>query len=142
MPQTPMDLPKRFVPTPIEARFQLSGSIILLATNSQRVIEQLERVLPPLPVSTMSPPDFSWRIVSETDDDPVHHAEPFSVHTLDYNGLSFVNIGQKGFLACDRNARLGVSFVSQSLVEDEKRFSQYFLPPLISLSRESIEASL
>lgn len=140
MPQTPMDLPKRFAPTPIEARFPLSGSIILLTTNSQRVVRQLERALPPLSVSAMNSPDFLWRIVSESDDDPVHDAEPFRVYCLDYGGLSFVNIGRKGFLACDRHARLGVSFVSQSLVEDEKRFSQYFLPALISLSRESIEA--
>jgi hypothetical protein len=142
MPQAPMDLPRRFSPTPIETRFQLAGFIILLATNSQRVVRQLERVLVPLSVNAMRPPDFFWRIVSEADDDPVRHAEPFSVHTLDCNGLSFVNIGQKGFLACDRNARLGVSFVSQSLVEDDKQFSQHFLPALISLSRESVEAPL
>jgi hypothetical protein len=88
------------------------------------------------------PPDFFWRVVAETEDDFAPHPEPVSVQRLSHDGLSFVNIGRNSFLACDRHARRGVSFISQSLVTDENRFSRYFLPALISLMGEAIKASL
>jgi hypothetical protein len=136
-----MDLVKRFTPTPFEMRLQLSGSVVLLATNSQRVVSQLESVLRPWSGDALSPPDFFWRIVLETEDDPVLFNEPLSVHCQSHAGLSFINIGWKSFLACDRHARRGISFISQNLVTDEKRFSQYYLPALISLLHEANETS-
>jgi hypothetical protein len=138
MPQT--DLIKRFTETPLETMLGLFGTNIRLETNCQAVADQLRRALTSCTTSALVAPDFILRVIAESEDDPEFETVP-TVHRLSHNGLSFVSLGYKSFLACDRQARQGISFISQNLVTDEKRFSQHFLPALISLLTESIEAS-
>jgi hypothetical protein len=73
---------------------------------------------------------------SEGDVEPVSASR---IHNLSRDGVSFISLGQKSFLACDRQARRGICFIPQNLVTDEGRFRQHFLPALISLLKESIE---
>jgi hypothetical protein len=61
---------------------------------------------------------------------------------MSHGGLAFVRVGHRSFLAYDRQARQGISFISETLVRNDKMFSQYLLPALMSLLNESIEASL
>jgi hypothetical protein len=133
MPQT--DLIKRFTETSLETTFWLPDTSIRVQTNCQAVADQLGRAPAP---STTNAPDFVLRIVGESDED-VEPGPASGIHHLSHDGLSFINLGQKSFLACDRQARQGICFIPRTLVTDEVRFSQHFLPALISLLKESLE---
>ena len=133
------DLIKRFISTPIETTFELNGGSIRLQTNCQAVADHLRRALPPRTASALDAPELVLRVVAESDEEPEFEAAP-TVHRLGHNGLSFVSLGHKSFLACDRRARHGISFISESLVRDEKIFGQFFVPALLSLLSELIEA--
>jgi len=144
---TAIDFIKRFTPTPFAATFALSGASIRVETNCQEVVDRLLNIFPTPVVNGSDRPTFVWRVVAEADNDVEPEAESSSVHRLSYAGLSFITLGQKNFLACDWQSRLGISFVSQDLVTDERLFRRYFLPAMISLltesaEKESIEAHL
>jgi hypothetical protein len=131
---------KRFTETPLEAKLGLLGANILLETNCPTVVDKLSRALGQSTVDHPHAPSFVLRVVSEADADP----EPIAacdVHRMSYQGLSFANVGQKSFVVCDRQARLGIAFVSETLLADEKQFEKRFLPALISLLTESIEVT-
>jgi hypothetical protein len=115
MPQT--DLIKRFTETSLETKFWLPGTSIRVQTNCQAVADQLVRALAP---STTNDPDFVVRIVAESEAD----VEPGPASGI-HNGLSFISLGQKSFLACDRQARRGICLIPQRIVTDEVRFSQH-----------------
>jgi hypothetical protein len=119
MPQT--DLIKRFTETSLETTFWLPDTSIRVQTNCQAVADQLVRALAP---STTNAPDFVLRIVAESEED-VEPGPASGIHHLSHDGLSFINLGQKSFLACDRQARRGICFIPQSIVTDEVRFSQH-----------------
>jgi hypothetical protein len=119
MPQT--DLIKRFTETSLETKFWLPGTSICVQTNCQAVADQLVRALAP---STTNAPDFVLRIVAESEED-VEPGPASGIHHPGHNGLSFISLGQKSFLACDRQARRGICFIPQSIVTDEVRFSQH-----------------
>jgi hypothetical protein len=134
----PIDLLKRFTRTPLEVAFELSGTTIRLATNSQVVRDRLRTFLPS--AKARCDARLFWRIVVEPD----HEAcdESPSVHRMSHGGLAYVRIGHRSFLAYDWQAHQGVSFISENLASNEKMFSQYFLPALMSLLNESNETSL
>jgi hypothetical protein len=134
----PIDLLKRFTRTPLEVAFELSGTTIQLATNSEVVRDRLCTLLPsPKPHRNAR---LSWRIVVEPECEA--YDESPSVHRMSHGGLAYVRIGHGSFLAYDRQAHQGVSFISENLANNQKMFSQYFLPALMWLLNESIEASL
>lgn len=136
---TAIDFIKRFTPTPFVATFALSGASVRVETNCQQLVDRLRNMFPPLVANGSDQPSFVWRVVAESDNDDEPEDESSSVHRLTYAGLSFITLGQKNFLACDWQARLGICFVSQDLVTDEKLFRQCFLPAIISLLKESAE---
>jgi hypothetical protein len=135
---TPPDLMKRFTGTPFEITLGLSGRSIRVETNSQAVAEQLQRSLTP---SASPTPDFVLRIVAEFDPDLNLEGDSI-IHRLSHDGLSFISLGQKNFLACDQQAREAICFISQNLVTDEQRFHSYIVSALRSLFTESPGASL
>jgi len=134
------DLIKRFTKTPFETRLGLSGTSIRVETNCQVVADRLRQVLMPCTASDLDTPDFVLRLVAESEDEL--DFETAAVPTrLSYDGLSFISLGQKSFLACDRRTRQGICFIPENLVTDEKWFNQHFLQVLISMLKDSIEAS-
>jgi len=134
----PIDLLKRFTRTPLEVAVELSGTTIRLATNSDVMRDRLSMFLPAAKIRCNA--RLFWRIVVEAE----HEAcdESPKVHRMSHGGLAYVRIGHWSFLAYDWKAHRGVSFISENLASNEKMFSQYFLPALLSLLKESIEASL
>lgn len=134
------DLIKRFSKTPFETRLGLSGTSIRLETNCQAVADQLRRALMPCTANDLDTPDFVLRLVAESEDE-LDFETAAAVHRLSHDGLSFISLGQKSFLACDRRIRQGICFIAQNLVTDEKWFNRHFLPALISMLKDSIEAS-
>lgn len=132
------DLMKRFTETPLETMVWLSGTKIHVETNCQAVVNGLERALTPRTASVPDCPDFVLRVVAESDGN-FELAPASSIHHLSHDGLSFISLGQKSFLACDRQARQAICFISQNLATDDRQFSHQFLPALLSLLKESIE---
>jgi hypothetical protein len=129
MPQE--DLIKRFTQTPLQSMLALFGANIRLETNCQVLADWLWRALTPGTASVLDAPDFVLRVVAEPEDDLA--IETATVHRLSHEGLSFISLGRQSFLACDRQTRHGICFISWNLATDEKRFSQSFLPALILL---------
>jgi hypothetical protein len=71
-------------------------------------------------------PEFLWRIVSQEDhemDEAGVALSAFSDH-----GLRFANIGQRSFLAVDMEAREGIGFVADRLVEREPKLRKRASP--------------
>jgi hypothetical protein len=136
----PIDLLKRFTPTPFEVTFELSGATIHLATNSDVMRDRLRMFQPSAKAESQRNAWSLWRIVVEPEGEA--YDESPSVHRLSHGELAIVRVGHTSFLAYDRQARQGISFISENLVRNEKIFSQCFLPVLMSLLNESREPSL
>jgi hypothetical protein len=132
-----IDALRRFTPTRFTTTFELHGAAVMVATNSQFLADRLVEVLPS-PALT-DPPAFSWRIVVEPDCQLELGTESYSSR-LSHDGLAFVSMGQRNFFACDFQAREGVSFISERFVCDERLFHEYFMPTLISLLNDSLDA--
>jgi hypothetical protein len=136
----PIDLLKRFTPTPFEVAFELSGTTIRLATNSDVMRDRLRMFQPSAKAESQRNAWSLWRIVVEPEREA--NDESPSVYRLSHGELAFVRVGPRSFLAYDRRARQGISFISENLVRNETMFKRYYLPALMSLLNESIEASL
>jgi hypothetical protein len=135
----PIDALRRFTPIPLESTFVLRGSIFSVATNCQVLADRMLGALTPPAPGLVSAPAFVWKVVVEAVN-PLEEIDSLTSHRLSHNGLAFVSIGRKSFLACDLQAHEGVAFVSRRLVDNENVFQEYFLPPLISLLKESLSA--
>jgi hypothetical protein len=136
----PIDLLKRFTRTPFEVAFELSGTTIRLATNSDVMRDRLRMFLPSAKAESQCNARLFWRIVVEPEREACDESP--GVHRMSHGGLAFVRVGHRSFLAYDRQARKGISFVSENLARNDKMFRRYFLPALMSLLNESIKASL
>jgi len=53
------------------------------------------------------------------------------------DGISFVTIGRRSFLAYDERTHRGISFVSEGLIRDPTLFVETFFPGFLSLLLES-----
>jgi hypothetical protein len=127
------DLIKRFSSTAYEATLMLDNISVRVATNNSLVLDRLHsreclrKELPDSPVA-------HWRVVVEEDVDlPMGNSR---VCGLAHDGLIFVRIAHGGFLAADRQARFGISFVAAEFVENDRLFSQYYFPALLLVLRE------
>ena len=134
------DLLKRFTLTPIEHTLDLHGATVKLATNSQILADRLLSVLPCRKAEPSPTPDFVWRVVVEGYSDFEGPETTPVGHRVSHDGLAFVTIGEKSFLASDLHSREGVSFISDTIASNEKLFHQYFLPGFIALVKESLES--
>jgi len=137
----PMDQIDRSSETPLTARFRLCGVEVDLSTNDLAIIDRLQNLLPSSTASTRSRVISAWRIVVEELEDAFEWHEPLSVHSLKEQGIAFIAIGPKSFLAYDWETRRGVSFCSANLVRDEARFMHYFVPSLFAILEQSRETS-
>ena len=127
------DLIKRFSSTAYEATLMLNNISVRVATNNSLVLDRLhsrECLRTELPDS----PVAHWRVVVEDDVDlPMGNSR---VCGLTHDGLIFVRIAHGGFLAADRQARFGISFVAAEFVENDRLFSEYYFPALMLMLRE------
>ena len=137
---TPIDLLRRFTRTPLEVACEFSGATMRVATNSDVVSGRLGKFQGSGEKQSDSNAMWFWKIVVESECE-VRDEYP-NAQRMSQGGLAFVRIGHSSFLACDRQARHGISFISENLATNDTMFRQYFLPALISLSDESIESSL
>jgi hypothetical protein len=113
------DLLRRFTPTPYGVDLQVMGRTVRLESNSRTVVESALEFFARHQGSPTRDPEFLWRIVSEADS-LIEYAG-VAVSAFSDGGLRFVNLGQGSFLAVDLEAREGIGFVSERLVESEPR---------------------
>jgi len=136
VPTASLDLLRRFSPTPLGANLWIMGRTIRIETNSSKVLEQTCQALQAYGALQARQPEFLWRIVCESDSGADLSWPEMTAFSKE--GLSFVNIGQLGFLAVDLNAREAVGFLTESLVADELGFVRPFLAMLFSMSARGL----
>jgi hypothetical protein len=131
----PVDLVNRFVLTPIQGTFNLSGKVISVATNCPDLLSRIANLAPECGAAGVGQLDCSWRIVTEPEADEVTPLALNSRYVSD-DGISFVTIGRRSFLAYDERTRRGISFVSEGLIHDPTLFVETFLLAFRSLLPE------
>jgi hypothetical protein len=127
--------------TPLAVWLEICGVRVDLSTNDPAIIDRLRNLFPPSTPSEQSGGISSWRIVVEEVEDSSEWCERPSVHSLRDNGMAFIAIGQRSFLAYDFEARQGVSFCSANLVRDAALFTHYFVPALTAMQEEIRKAA-
>src|SRR5579863_22900 len=126
----PVDLVQRFCPTPLAAVLPLNGAVLRVATNDQLVLDRLRAVSAPARNSRQAS-IMHWRIVVE---EGAHGSgDEFVRHAFQHDGLGFIRLSNASFLAANRQARCGISFIAANLIKEEGYFIRYFLPALISI---------
>jgi hypothetical protein len=132
----PIDLVNRFALTPKQGTFNLSGKVISLATNCADLLRRMANLATECEEANVGQPDCSWRIVTEPETEEGRDSAALSGHYVSDEGMSFVTIGRRSFLAYDERMRKGISFVSEGLVRDPTFFVEIFLPGFLSLLPE------
>jgi hypothetical protein len=132
----PIDLVNRFALTPRQSTFNLSGRVISLSTNCPDLMSRMANLAPEYEDAGFGQPDCSWRIVTEPETDGVLKSVALTCRYVSDEGISFVTIGQRSFLAYDERTRKGISFVSEGLVREPTLFVEAFLPCFLSLLPE------
>lgn len=105
------DLLKRFSPTPLGADLCVMGRAVRLETNSSVILQRGRRALGAYTPPPVGRRDLLWRLVGEVSEPPTRAPSPATV--IADRGLLFVNFGQEGFIAVDREQREGVGFLSE-----------------------------
>jgi hypothetical protein len=121
-----LDPLRRFVPTPHGINLQLMGRTVRVETNSPKILDLTLQFFASYQQTSQRDADFKWRIVSESDGFTGPGAPTSAFSDSD---LSFVNMGQRSFLAVDAETRLGIGFLDEGFAEaPEPRFISR--PPL------------
>jgi len=128
------DLVKRFTATPYETTLALNNTVVQVSTNHPLVLDRLGSESRSSEKKIHAEPAARWRVVVEENVDlPISDS---AVRSFSHDGLAFIRIGRGGFLASDRRAHTGISFVAQELVENERLFIDYYLPALLLMLQE------
>ena len=132
----PIDLVNRFAVTHLQCTFKVRGAVISLATNCADLLSRIANLAPEWGEADGGQPDCSWRIVTEPEMDEVSKSVALRNRYVSDDGIAFVTIGRRSFLAYDERTRSGISFVSEGLIRDPTSFVETFLPGFLSLLPE------
>ncbi len=128
----PLDLLRRFVPTPFRTRFRVGGTSVVVETNDFSL-------LPELPLETafheFSTSRFSWRLVRDPD---AHGLLQEPLHLIS-GQLTIVAMGAACLLGVDHDRRTLLGFIGGEV--DLRTFHEYLVPVLCRLSLEVTETS-
>ncbi|MBZ5572838.1 MAG: hypothetical protein LAO09_13285 [Acidobacteriia bacterium] len=127
---------RRFTPTPHGVELPVMGHSLRLETNSQRILEHAVDLFSMYPGARSQCSEFLWRIVSQSHP-PMHPPWPQRSAFSD-DGLRYIEFGQRNFLAVDLDAREGVAFLTEGLVEDELGLTSPFLDNLFCMTAASL----
>jgi hypothetical protein len=134
--RTGLDLTRRFTPTPYVADLCVAGRAIRLQTNSPAILRQMSIALGRDGRKSPNHEPFLWRLISD-DEGGLHSPRPHC-SSIAADGLSIVSMGERGFLAGDREARCVVGFVVEKLLKYEKGFEEFFLTRLLSITESTL----
>jgi len=123
---------RRFTSTPFLADIPLLGRTVRFATDSPAIFERTLRLVERYGRTPAGRPDFFWRIINEP---RVPMQPPWPERSaFSDDGLRFINIGQRSFVAVDLDARQGVGFLAEGLASDEAGFATFFLDDVLYLT--------
>jgi len=129
---TRQDPLRRFTPTLFIANLPLLGRTVRFATDCPAIFKRTLRALERYGGTPASRPDFLWRIINEP---RVKMKPPWPERSaFSDDGLRFINIGQRSFVAVDLDAREGVGFLAEGLASDEAGFATFFLDDVLYLT--------
>ena len=116
-----LDLLRRFTPTPYGVDLLVMARTVRLETNNPTVVESALGFFARHQGRSRGNPEFLWRIVSQ--EDPQMTQPGVAMSAFSDHGLRFANLGQRSFLAVDLEAREGIGFVAERLVEREPKLN-------------------
>ncbi len=120
------DLLRRFAATQHAVDLRLMERTLRLEANNRSVLELALKFFERHQHGNSTAPEFRWRIVTEPDSKVQPNDVPLSAFSE--NGIRYVNIGRRSFLAVDLQKREGIAFLAESFVEGEARLKHR--PPL------------
>lgn len=130
--QDPLDILRRFTPTPLRTRFRITGATVLVETNDFSL-------LPALPLETSStwipPASLEWKLVRDPDARG-RLQEPLVLHS---GQLTIVAMGAACLLGVDHERRELVCFIGADV--DPRTFQEFLVPVLCRLSAQALETS-
>jgi hypothetical protein len=130
--QDPLDLLRRFIPTPYRTRFRIGGALVVVETNDFAL-------LPELPLETVLnesfPSNLSWKLVRDHDE----HGLLQEPSHLICGGLTVVAMGAACLLGVDRERGELLGFIGAEI--DPRTFQESLVPLLCRLSLEAMETN-
>jgi hypothetical protein len=128
--QDPLDILRRFTPTPLRTRFRIAASTVVVETNDFSL-------LPALPLVTSSsgipPANLDWKLVRDPDARGLLQ-EPLVLHS---GQLTIVAMGAACLLGVDHERRELVCFIGADV--DPRTFQEFLVPVLCRLSTQALE---
>lgn len=122
----------RLIPTPFVTGLPVMGRTLRLETNSPLILQRMQDLFARYARSAGGPPDFLWRIVSETG--PRVPPPWPEISAFSDRDLRWVSFGQHSFLAVDLAAKEGVGYLAEGLLADAEGFTSPFLTTLFMLT--------
>jgi len=126
----PLDLLRRFVPTPLRTRFRAGRIAVMVDTNDFSL-------LPTLPLESAAedfgPDTLHWKLVRDSDV-PGELQEPLTLLTGE---LTIVSMGPPCLLALDHQRRELHCFIGANV--GAKAFQEFLVPFLCRLSEEAAD---
>lgn len=127
--EDPLDLLRRFTPTPLRTRFRIAGATVVVETNDFSL-------LPALPLETFSsgipPASLDWKLVRDPDARGLLQ-EPL---VLLSGRLTIVAMGAACLLGVDRERRELLCFIGADV--DPRTFQEFLVPFLCQLSTQAL----
>jgi hypothetical protein len=132
VPEPRVDPLRRFTATPFATDLPVMDRMIRLETNSATVINIARRIFDRYRPAYAGRPHFIWRVVAEADTP----SEPLwlRIGGFSRNGLRYLNLGPRSFLAVDVESRQAVGYLPEKLASDEIKFTTVFLGDLFYLT--------
>jgi hypothetical protein len=122
----------RLTRTPLAADLWAAGCSIRLETNSPVILRLMGNSLGRKERTGLAQERFRWRLVGDEATGLQPSCRRSTCTAAD--GLQFVNLGQRSFLAMDEAARCAVGFLAHEFLEDEDRFQKSVLARLIAFT--------
>jgi hypothetical protein len=130
--QDPLDLLRRFIPTPYRTRFRVGATSVVVETNDFSLLPELPLELA---FDAFFPSTLAWKLVRDADargllQEPLH---------LISGQLTIVAMGAACLLGIDRERRELLGFIGAEV--DPRTFHESLVPLLCRLSLEMVETN-
>ena len=113
------DLLRRFTSTPHAADLRLMRRTVRLETNDKAVLDLAARFFNRHHPGESGQPEFLWRLICEPD--PRVKSAAVQLSAFSDEGLRYVNIDQRAFLAVDLRRQEAAGFLADVLVKDPRQ---------------------
>jgi len=129
----PLDILRRFVPTPLKAMYRIGPSLVVVQTNDFHLLPAL-----PLEVNSGVPGEQAreWKVIRDLDT----HGQPGTAKFLTSRSLTVVEMGPACLLGLDHERGEVVGFIGADV--GTCTYQEFVVPLLCQLMRESVPTVL